>query len=87
MPFGIGGALLSPKNATGQRLGRCGSQSCGVDGAVVVRGSPTRAPGPARQPPGAGVLTGKGPSPEDTEAFFASPDLLLAIGSPHGGGF
>jgi hypothetical protein len=33
------------------------------------------------------VVTGKGLTREDSDAFFASPDLGLAIGSSHGGGY
>ena len=43
---------------------------------------------PANRPvPGTAVVTDKVLSYEDTKAFFASPELVLAIGSPNGGGF
>ena len=70
-------------------------RSCSVGGAIVVtegarqhaapvlqmlRDQPARRPAPPSSPT-------RSWSYEDTEAFFAWPDLGLAIGSPHGGGF
>jgi hypothetical protein len=47
-----------------------------------ARPGPADAPGPARLPPGAAIVTDKGLSGEDTEEFFAGPDLGLALIRP-----